>query len=146
MRPDLDALRGLLERAADPGAEDDIGLSAEICVALEGGTVEWCQQNYTMEMHPVIARASTSHVGGIARDPAPRVLQSMGEAAGLIRRVFGPKATWGVFSDGRAWVWPTGGMDLLTGHSATGATPAVGLCIAAIKAIIAQAEEPTHVR
>lgn len=41
---------------------------------------------------------------------------------------------WGLFDEPNAWLWPTPTRDLLTGIQGKGATPAIALCIASLRA------------
>lgn len=114
-----------LEAAQGPDRE----LDGEIAVAVQGGEIVWKQANYTMEMYPSHRYASTNHYGGFANEHVPLFTASIDAALTLVPDGW----SWSLYDvigkpeSVRMWRHP---MDVLT----SAATPALALCIAALKA------------
>jgi hypothetical protein len=72
-------LQSLLERVKAAGEYRDRELDADIAEAL-GFKIEWKQQNYTMDMYPVITWPP-------GREPCPEFSRSIDAAVALVERV-----------------------------------------------------------
>ena len=130
MTAPLDDLLARLESAT----EGDRELDCEIAVAVLDGEIEWKQANYTMEMYPVRRYASTMHIGGIGGDPVERYTTSIDAAMTLM-----PEGWWVQYLGQRIKGWAVRieaqGISIPSSTAPLrAATPALALCIAALRA------------
>lgn len=112
-----------LSAATGPSRE----LDAEIAVVVNGGEIVWKQTRYTMEQHPARRYASAQHIGGYGFDHVPEYTASLDAALTLV-------------PDEYDWVIGKTNSGL-TVYAKVGPnieefadTPALALCIAALKA------------
>lgn len=119
-----------LEKAEGPSRELDI----EIALAIEPGEVVWKQVSGSMEVHPSIKRARSNYIGGYAFEHVPNFTASLDAALSLV-----PTTSWGVEETrakhhGKPLAWC---MNNVLGPRSigVGATPAIALCIAALRAM-----------
>jgi hypothetical protein len=120
--PDIDGLVERLEKASGP----DRQLDGAIAMLIDD-VPDWCRGPTTVGTYEHPKR-------GILN--ARRFTESIDAAMTLVPEGW----CWGLFDEPNAWLWPTATRDLLTGIQGKGATPAIALCIAALRAR-AQADE-----
>lgn len=119
----IDELIERLEKATGP----DCDLERDICIEVTPGVKDAGR----------IDRGEFGVFGWWPKDTAyqsarrsPHYTASIDAALTLV-----PKGwCWGLFDEPNAWLWPTPQRDLLAGIQSKGATPAIALCIAALKA------------
>lgn len=115
------ALAERCEQAAGPDRE----LDAEIAVALFGGEIIWKTANWTMDSYPARRVQNSDYIGGYQNAAIPVYTESLDAAVTLVPEGCG----WMVMGNAsKVGVWPS--------H---GATPALALCAAALRARAAAA-------
>ncbi|MCO7728791.1 hypothetical protein NJB93_19615 [Brucella intermedia] len=129
----------LITRLSELDAPDR-EVDAEIDVIFFGGETVWKQANYTMEQFPASKRASRHHISGYAYEYVPAFTASVDAAIALAERVL-PGCKVGLLPNFYR-AFPYAGVIVEAGNPVDlkeaiidgGATPAIALCIALLRA------------
>jgi hypothetical protein len=116
---DTATLLALAERC-EQAAEPDRELDAEIAVALFGGEIIWKTANWTMDQYPTRRFKNSDYIGGYQSSGILTYTESIDAAVTLVPEGCGWMVMKNVAKVGR---WPK-----------RGATPALALCAAALRA------------
>ena len=132
---DTQSLIARLEQATGPDRE----LDADIAVAVDGGEIVWKMANYTMESYPARRHPSPHHIGGYCNAHVPSYTASIDAALTLVPSGKGHDPWWMLKAAWRgiakAEIWVDGKGKPFRGEAAT---PALAICIAALRAIEAR--------